>query len=139
VQHRVAIQLGEKGFVLALGAAQHGVEQALGPGLFQRAGAADRFADGRVLGDAAVQQLVETDQQQRLDILVGGLEGLFQQLVRQQLQARLPACGAEGQVLRQGSVMVLDLVQLRRQAAAQRGLAGQHGGQGTRRGQTWIH
>ena len=92
-----------------------------------------------MLRDAAVQQLIEAYQQQRFHVLVGSLEGLFQQFVGQQLQTRLPACGAEGQILCQGAVVVFDLVQLRRQAAAQRSLAGEHGSQGAGGGQARVH
>src|SRR5690606_6720536 len=81
----------------------------------------------------------EADQQQRLDIDVGGLQRLLQQLAEQQLQAWLPACGAEGEVLGQRAVARLDFVQQRRQAAAERGLAGQHGAQGAGGRQTWAH
>ena len=49
------------------------------------------------------------------------------------------AGGGRTRILRQGAVVVFDLVQLRRQAAAQRGLAGQDCGQGAGGGQAWVH
>ncbi len=68
--------------------------------------------------DACVEQLIEADQQQRFDITVGGFEGFLQQLLGNQGQAWLPACGAKGQVLSQATVALLNLIQQRRQASA---------------------
>ncbi|ERO62368.1 hypothetical protein P308_00125 [Pseudomonas piscis] len=113
--HRVALHAGEQFLTLTLGAAQHGIEQALGPGFLELVGTTDGLADGGVGRDAAVEQLVQAHQQQRLDIGVGRLEGLLQQLRGQQFEARLPAGGAEGQVLGQAAITLLDLVQLRGQ------------------------
>ncbi|MNI75899.1 hypothetical protein D3C73_1320850 [compost metagenome] len=107
------LQLGQQGFAFPLRAAQYGIEQGLGPRLFQLVGATHGFANRGVWRDAGVEQLVETDQQQCLDIGVGGLERFLQQLGRQRRQARLPASGAEGQVLGEAAITVLDLVQLR--------------------------
>src|SRR5690606_41325362 len=76
--HRIVFQLDQQCLALALGAAQYGIEQALGPGLLQLVDAADGFADGRMRWYAGVEQLVEADQQQCLDIAVGGLEGFLQ-------------------------------------------------------------
>jgi hypothetical protein len=81
--HRVMFQLGQQRFAFALGAAQHGVEQGLGPRLFQLVGATDGFADCRVGRHAGVEQLIQAHQQQRLDIGVRRLERLLQQLGRQ--------------------------------------------------------
>ncbi len=88
--HRITLQLGQQLAAFALGAAQHGIEQALGPGFLQLVGATDGLADGGVGRDAGVEQLVEAHQQQRLDIGVGGLEGFLQQLGRQRRQPWLP-------------------------------------------------
>ncbi|MCY1527281.1 hypothetical protein D9M68_623420 [compost metagenome] len=89
--------------------------------------------------DAGVEELVEAHQQQGFHVLVGSLEGLLQQALGEHRQARLPAGGAEGQVLGQGAVARVHLVQLRRQAATEGGLAGEHRGQGARGGETWVH
>src|SRR3546814_7649315 len=80
------------------------VEQALGPGLLQLVDAADGFADGGMGRDAGMEQLIQTDQQKGFDIAIGSLEWLLQQLVGQTCQARMPARGAEGQVLGQAAV-----------------------------------
>src|SRR3990167_10424485 len=125
--------------MLALGIAQYGIQQALERGFFQLVDAGHRFTDGGVGWNTAVKQLIEADQQQRLDITVGGLEGFLQQLLGDQGQAWLPACSAEGQILGQATVTRLNLVQQRRQAAAQRSLAGQHAGQGAGGSETWVH
>ena len=76
--HRVVFQLGQQGFAVALGVAQHGVEQAFGPGLFQLVGAANGFANGRVGRHPRVQQLVQAHQQQRFNVGIGGLKGFLQ-------------------------------------------------------------
>ncbi|MNJ51899.1 hypothetical protein D3C77_472150 [compost metagenome] len=110
--HRVALHAGEQLLAFALGAAQHGIEQALGPRLLQLVGAAYGFADGGVGRNAGVEQLVEADQHQRLHIGISGLERLLQQLCGQQVEAWLPACGAERQVLGQATVAFINLVQL---------------------------
>ena len=117
--HRVMFQFGQQRFAFTLGAAQHGVEQRFGPWLFQFVGAAHGFADGGVGRDAGVKQLVEADQQQRLDIGVRSLEWLLQQLGRQCRQTRLPTCGAKRQVLSETAVAVFNLVHLRRQRAVE--------------------
>lgn len=52
--HRVALKLAEQRLPFTLGTAQHGIEQALGPGLLQLVDAAYRFADRRVRRDAGV-------------------------------------------------------------------------------------
>jgi len=61
--HRITLQFGEQRFAFALSIAQHGVEQALGPGLLQFVRAADGFADGGVRRYAGVEQLIQADQQ----------------------------------------------------------------------------
>ncbi|MNP75406.1 hypothetical protein D3C76_1724630 [compost metagenome] len=89
--------------------------------------------------DAGVEQLVETDQQQCLDIGVGGLERFLQQLGRQCRQAWLPARGTERQVLGEAAITVLDLVQLRRQGTVERSFSAQDSGKCLGGGQTRIH
>ncbi|MNZ84325.1 hypothetical protein D3C78_1030770 [compost metagenome] len=126
---RIEVDVGQQPFALALGAAQHGVEQALGPALLQLVGAAHGLADGGVRRDARVEQLVQADQQQRLDVAVAGLERLLQQARGEGGQARLPARRAKGQLLGEATVTRCDLFQLCRQRAAQRGAAGEYGGQ----------
>ncbi|MNH08866.1 hypothetical protein D3C79_683000 [compost metagenome] len=111
--HRIALHVGEQRFAFTLGAAQDGIEQALGPGLFQLVGATDGLADGGVGRNARVEQLVQADQQQRLHVGIGSLERLLQQLRGQQVEARLPAGGAERQVLGQAAIAFVDFVQLR--------------------------
>ena len=128
VQHRVAVQAGANGLAVALGIAQHGIQQALEGGLFQLVDAGDGLANRRVGRDARVKELVQADQQQGFDVMVGGFEGFLQQLLGNQGQAWLPAGGAEGQVLSQAAIARVDPVQQRRQAAAQRSLARQHRG-----------
>ncbi|MNJ48860.1 hypothetical protein D3C77_440660 [compost metagenome] len=113
--HGIAFEFGEDIVALALRAAQHGVEQGLGPGLFQLVGATHGFTQGGMGRNAGVEQLIQTYQQQRLDIGIGLLERLLQQALGQGRQPWLPACGAECQVLGQATVTQLDLVQLRRQ------------------------
>ncbi|MNQ98230.1 hypothetical protein D3C85_1139120 [compost metagenome] len=135
----VALQLGEDAFALALGVAQHGIEQALGPGFLQLVRTADGLANGGVGGNSGVEKLVQADQQQGFHVLVGSLEGLLQQAFGQRGEAWLPARGAEGQILGQGAIAGLHLVQLRRQAAAQGGLAGKDRGQGAGGGETRVH
>ncbi|MCY1188287.1 hypothetical protein D9M73_293730 [compost metagenome] len=108
-------QLAQQGLAFPLRAAQYGIEQGLGPGLFQLVGATHGFADRGVGRDAGVEQLIETDQQQRFDIGVGSLERFLQQLGRQRRQARLPASGAKRQILGEAAITVFNLVQLRRQ------------------------
>ncbi|MNO84600.1 hypothetical protein D3C76_759460 [compost metagenome] len=137
--HRVALHAGEQRFAFTLGAAQHGIEQGLGPRFFQLVGAANGLADGCVCRNARVEQLVQADQQQCLHIGIGGLERLLQQLRGQQVEARLPAGGAERQVLGQATVAFIDLVQLRRQRAVQRGLATEYSGKGTGGGEARVH
>ncbi|MDT4854307.1 hypothetical protein FQZ97_886040 [compost metagenome] len=61
-----------------------------------------------------MEKLIQADQQQGFHVLVGSLERLLQQAFGEHRQARLPACGAEGEVLGQGAVARLHLVQLRR-------------------------
>ncbi|MOA06307.1 hypothetical protein D3C78_1259380 [compost metagenome] len=137
--HRIAFQLGENCFALALSITQHCVEQRLGPGLFQLVGATDGFTDGGMGRDAGIEQLIETDQQQCLDIGVGGFEWFLQQLGRQCRQARLPARGAKGQVLGEAAITVLDLVHLRRQRTVERGFSAQDSGKCLGGGQTRVH
>lgn len=84
VQHWVAVQAGANGLTVALSIAQHGIQQALEGGLLQLVDAGDGLADRRVGWDARVKKLVEADQQQGFDIMVGGLEGLLQQLLGNQ-------------------------------------------------------
>ncbi len=133
------LQGRQQALVFALGAAQYGVEQTLGRGLLQLVDTAHRLANGGMGRDAGVEQLVETDQQQGFEIAVAGLEGLLQELFRQQRQPRLPARGTKGQVLGQGAVTWIDLGQLLGQAAAQGGTSGQDRGQGTGGRQPRIH
>jgi len=137
--HRITLQLGENRFAFALSITQHGVEQGLGPGLFQLVGATDGFTDGGMGRDAGVEQLIKADQQQRLDIGVGSLERFLQQLGRQCRQARLPARGAEREVLSEAAIAVFDLVQLRWQRTVQRGFSVQDSGECLGGGQTWVH
>ena len=113
--HRIMFQLGQQRFAFTLGAAQHGIEQGLGPGFFQLVGAADGFTNGGVGGHAGVEQLVETHQQQRLDIRVRRFERFLQQLGGQRRQPWLPTGGAKGQVLRKPPIAVFNLIQLRGQ------------------------
>ena len=127
---RVAFQLGEQRLAFTLGAAQHGIQQALGPGFLQLVRAADRFANGGMRRNAGIEQLVQADEKQRLHIAIRRLERLLQQLLGQQRQARLPAGGAEGQLLHQSAITGFDALEQRRQAAAQRGAALQHRRQG---------
>ncbi|MOA41373.1 hypothetical protein D3C78_1633240 [compost metagenome] len=77
-RRRITLQFGQQRLALALGTAQHGIDQALGRGLLQLVDAADRFADRRVGGDACVEQLIQADQQQRLEVLIARLERLLQ-------------------------------------------------------------
>ncbi|SAJ32442.1 Uncharacterised protein [Enterobacter cloacae] len=135
----IAVDLGQQRLAFALRAAQHGVEHALGPALLQLVGAADGLADRGVRRNPRVEQLVEADQQQGVDIGVGGLERLLQQARGQGLQARLPARRAEGQLLGQAAIARGDLVQLRRQRARQRGASGEHRGQCLAGGETRVH
>ncbi len=137
--HRITFQLGENRFAFALSITQHSVEQCLGPGFFQLVGATDGFTNGGMGRDTGIEQLIETDQQQRFDIGVGGLERLLQQLGRQCRQAWLPACGAEGQVLGKAAITVLDLVHLRWQRTVERGFAAQDSGKCLGGGQTRVH
>ncbi|MNV36414.1 hypothetical protein D3C71_1278890 [compost metagenome] len=137
--HRIAFQFGENRFAFALSVTQHGVEQGFGPRLFQLVGATDGFADGGMGRNAGVEQLVEADQQQRLDIGVSGLEWFLQQLGRQRRQTRLPASGAERQILGETAITVLDLVQLRRQRAVERSFSAQDSGECLGGGQTRVH
>ncbi|MNI20292.1 hypothetical protein D3C73_737660 [compost metagenome] len=108
--HRIAFQFGENRFAFALSVTQNRIEQGLGPRLFQLVGATDRLANRGMGRDAGVEQLIEADQQQRLNIGIGSLEWLLQQLGRQRRQTWLPACGAERQVLGEAAITVLDLV-----------------------------
>ncbi len=117
--HWIVFQLGQQRFAFTLGAAQHGVEQGLGPGLFQLVGATHGFTDGGMGRNPGVEQLIETNQQQRFDIGVGCLERLLQQLGRQRRQTRLPASGAERQVLGEAAITVFNLVHLRRQGTVE--------------------
>ncbi|MNF75747.1 hypothetical protein D3C84_578270 [compost metagenome] len=137
--HRITLQLGENRFAFALSVTQHSVEQRLGPGFFQLVGATDGFTNGGMGRDTGVEQLIETYQQQRLDIGVGSLERLLQQLGRQRRQTWLPARGAERQVLGKAAITVLDLVQLRRQRTVERGFSVQDGSECLGGGQTRIH
>ncbi len=137
--HRIVFQFGQQCFTFALGAAQHGIEQPLGPGLLQLVHAADGFADGGMGRNTGMQQLIEADQQQCFDITVGGLERLLQQFVGQPRQARLPARGTKGQFLGQTAITGVHLAEDLRQAATQRRLARQHDAQRTGRRQTRIH
>ena len=52
------------------GAAQHAVHEAPGPGLAEDAGRGDGLGNRGVVGNAQVAQLVEADEQQRMDVLV---------------------------------------------------------------------
>ncbi|MNX96948.1 hypothetical protein D3C86_1292930 [compost metagenome] len=72
--HRIAFQFGKNRFAFALSVTQHGVEQGFGPRLFQFVGATDSLTDSGVSRNAGVEQLVEANQQQRLDIGVSGLK-----------------------------------------------------------------
>ena len=105
-------QLGQKCFAFPLGATQYGIQQRLGPRLFQLVGAPDCFTDGGVGRDARVEQLIEADQQQCLDIGIDAFEGLLQEFCRQCGQSWLPASSTEGQVLSQTAITGLDFVQL---------------------------
>ena len=86
-----------------------------------------------------MEQLIQTDQQKGFDIAIGCLEWLLQQLVGQTCQARMPARGAEGQVLGQAAVARVHLAEYLGQAAAQRGLAREHDTQRTGCGQARVH
>ena len=86
-----------------------------------------------------MEQLIQTDQQKGFDIAIGSLEWLLQQLVGQTYQARMPARGAEGQVLGQAAVARVHLAEYLGQAAAQRGLAREHDTQRTGCGQARVH
>ncbi|MCY1535175.1 hypothetical protein D9M68_705680 [compost metagenome] len=86
-----------------------------------------------------MEKLIQADQQQGFHVLVGSLERLLQQALGQGGEARLPTGGAEGEVLGQGAVAGLHLVQLRRQAATQGGLAGQDRGERAGGGETRVH
>ncbi|VVM93973.1 hypothetical protein PS645_02930 [Pseudomonas fluorescens] len=137
--HRVVFQLGEQCFAFTLGAPQHGVEQGLGPRLFQLVGTADGFADSGVGRHAGVEQLVQTYQQQRLDIGVRSLEGFLQQLRRQRRQSWLPAGGAEGQILSEAAIAVFNLVHLRGQRTVEGGFSVEYSRQGLGGSQTRVH
>ncbi|MNH15266.1 hypothetical protein D3C79_748770 [compost metagenome] len=117
--HWITLKLREDVGAFALRAAQYGIEQGLGPGLFQLVGTANRFTDCRMSGNAGVEQLIQADQQQGFDIGVGLLERLLQQTLGQGREPWLPACGAERQVLGQATVTHFDLVQLRGQRTVQ--------------------
>ena len=137
--YRVVFQLDQQGFALALCITQHRVEQGFGPGFFQLVSAAHGFANGGVGRNAGVQQLIQTHQQQRLDISVGGLERFLQQLVGQRRQTWLPTGGTECQILGQAAITCLNLVQLQRQRAVERCFAVQDCSQCLGGGQTRIH
>ncbi|MNK91530.1 hypothetical protein D3C87_1116290 [compost metagenome] len=137
--HWVTFQLGENRFAFALGVTQHRVKQAFGPRLLQLVRATHRFADGGVGRHAGVEQLIETDQQQRLDVGIRSFERLLQQLLGQCRQAWLPARSAEGQILSEAAITILDLVQLRRQRAVERSFSAQDSGECLGGGQTRVH
>ena len=136
---RIPFEGGKLLCMLALRAAQYRIEHALGPGLFQRLGAADGFIDGGVGRDTREQQLVEANQQQRVQVPVGGLEWLLQQGCSQAIQALEPACSTEGELLGQALVPFVHMLQLGRQAGAQGGLAGHDRDQRVGCGQAWAH
>ncbi len=75
---RGLVDHGQQRLAVTLHAAQYRVEQALGPGFVEADGGVDGFADGGVRRHAQVQQLVQTDQQQRVQILVARLHGLVE-------------------------------------------------------------
>ncbi len=137
--HRIMFQLGQQRFAFTLGAAQYGVKQGFGPGFFQLVGATHGFTDGCVSGHAGIEQLIEADQQQRLDVSIRRLEGFLQQLGGQRRQARLPTGGAKGQVLGETAIAVFYLIQLRRQRTVQRSLTVEYGSESLGGSQTRVH
>jgi len=62
VQYRVAVQLGEQHLMVALGIAQHAIEQTLERGFLQLVDTGHRLTDGGMRGDTGMQQLIQTDQ-----------------------------------------------------------------------------
>ena len=117
--HRVMFQLRQQGGALALGAAQHGIEHALGPGLLQGDGQLHGLGNGRMGRHPGIQQLVHANQQQGMQVAVGRFQRLLQQMGGQAIEALEPARGAQRQFPGQGLVPRHYLLELGGQAAAQ--------------------
>src|SRR5690606_4236676 len=93
--------------VAALVIAHHRVDQGARPVLSQCPGGGNGFVDDGVGSDVHVLQLIESSQQQRVNVSVLRLQRARKQLLEDSIELVVPAAGAKTQLLQQGKVLVV--------------------------------
>jgi hypothetical protein len=100
----LGIDLAEQGFILALEASQECVDQAGHPGLAKHSARLDRGRDGGMWRCVHEAELIESDQDQRLDVAIARLERAFEQTAGNQLKTRQQTQCAIDHLLHQGLI-----------------------------------